>query len=39
MVRLSLIKEHGQWMIDDFFDESMPQGIRKVMREYIKENS
>lgn len=39
MVRLSLIKEHGQWMIDDFFDESTPQGIRKVMREYIKENS
>ena len=37
-VRLAMVKEQGQWMIDDFFDDFTPEGVRKKMTDYIKEN-
>lgn len=33
-VQLSLVRENGQWMIDDLTDRGCPQGVRSVMRAY-----
>ena len=37
-VRLAMVKEQGQWMIDDFFDDFTPEGVKKKMTDYINEN-
>lgn len=33
-VSLSLVRENGQWMIDDLTDKGCPQGVRSVMQAY-----
>lgn len=34
-VQLSLVRENGQWMIDDLTDKGSPRGVRSAMRAYI----
>lgn len=37
-IGLRLVKERGNWFIDDLTDENHPQGIRARQAEYIQEN-
>ena len=37
-LELKMVKEQGQWRIDDLTDASNPHGIRATQAQYIREN-
>ena len=37
-IGLTLVKENGNWLIDDLKDDSNPNGIRKTQAKYLENN-
>ena len=35
--RLILVRQHGRWLIDDLFSESVPTGLKAALRKELKE--